>query len=116
MKVLVKDIKDFEKQVKEINEEYTIDIQYWVIYGKPAIRKIYRKGDEFIELAIYYNYRKDLVAKITKNRVISENENCMMSSPYQTIKEEFTEVKQASKKNLLEKARELKNIQLESYI
>ena len=115
MKVLIKDYKEFDEQLKSINENYKTDIQYWVCYGKPAIRKIARNNNEFIELAIYYNYKKDLVSKITKNRIISENDGCMMSSPYLTIKEEFTTVKTASKKNLLEKAKELNNINLEQY-
>lgn len=116
MKVLVKDIKDFENKLKELNKDYTVDIQYWACYGKPSARMIHRKNNEFIELAIYYNYKKDLVVKITKNRIISENEGCMMSTPIQTIMEDFTQVKQASKKNILEKANELKNINLEQYI
>lgn len=115
MKVLVKDIKEFRENLKNIDDEMEVDVQYWVCYGKPAARKICRNGNEFVELSIYYNYKKDLVAKITKNRIISENENCMMSSPYKTIKEEFTEVKQASKKNILEKVKELKSIDLKQY-
>ena len=116
MKVLVKDIKEFKDELKGIDEGFNVDVQYWVIYGKPAARKIYREGEYFTELAIYYNYKKDLVAKITKNRIVSENENGMMTTPILTIKEEFTEVKQASKKNILEKVRELKNIDLKQYI
>lgn len=116
MKVLMKDYKDFNDKLKKIDEGFNIDIQYWVIYGKPSVRKIERKEDEFVELSIYYNYKKELVSKITKNRIVSENENCMMSTPYLTIKEEFQEVKQASKKNILEKVNELKNIDLKQYI
>ena len=116
MKVLVKDIKEFRNKLKSIDNEMEVDIQYWVCYGKPAARKQLRKDNEFIELAIYYNYKKDLVSRITRNRIISEGEDCMMSTPLETIQEEFTEVKQASKKNILEKVNELKNIKLESYI
>lgn len=116
MKVLVKDYKQFNDKLKNIDNEFDIDINYWVIWGRPAVRKQYRKGEEFVELSIYYNCNKELVSKITKNRIVSENENCMMSTPYLTIKEEFQEVKQASKKNILEKVNELKNIKLESYI
>ena len=116
MKVLVKDIKEFRDKLKSIDNEMEVDVQYWVCYGKPAARKEVRNGDQFIELAIYYNYRKDLVAKITRNRIISENEGCRMSSPIETLQEEFQHVKQASKKNILEKVNELKNIKLESYI
>ena len=65
MKVLVKDIREFEEKLKGIDAGFNVDIQYWVCYGKPAARKEVRNGDQFIELAIYYNYRKDLVAKIT---------------------------------------------------
>lgn len=116
MKILVKDIKQFDEELRAIDEGFKVDVQFWVIYGKPAARKIYKENDYFIELAIYYNYKKDLVAKITKNRIISENENAMMSTPVLTIKEDFAEVKQASKKNILEKVRELKNIDLKQYI
>lgn len=116
MGVLIKDYKNLDEKVKEIDKEFNVDLQYWVIYGKPAARKIYRVNDEFIELAIYYNYCKDLVVKITKNRIVSENEGCTMSTPIKTIKEEFLKVKQASKKNILEQIEKCKNIDLKQFI
>lgn len=116
MKVLVKDYKEFKEKLESIDPEFEVDLQYWVCYGKPAARKKARKENLFVELSIYYNYKKDLVSRITKNRIISENEGCMMSTPYETIKEEFAEVKQASKKNILEKVEELKNIDLFQYL
>lgn len=116
MKVLVKDIKEFRDKLKSIDDGMEVDVQYWVCYGKPAARKRFRKDNEFIELAIYYNYKHDLVSRITRNRIISENESGMMTTQLETIQEDFQQVKQASKKNILEKVNELKNIKLESYI
>lgn len=116
MKVLVKDYKEFKDKLKNIDDEFEVDINYWVIWGKPAARKQYRKGDEFIEIAIYYNYQKDLVTRISKNRVLSEGEGCIMTTPIQTIQEDFEKVKQASKKNILEKVAQVKNIDLKQWI
>jgi len=115
MSVKVKEYKEFQEKLKNIDPGFEVDIQFWIFHGKPAAVKRYRKDNEFIELSIYYNYKKDLVSKITKNRIISENEGCMMSTPYETIKEEFEEVKQASKKNILKKVEEFKNIDLKQF-
>ena len=60
MSVLMKDIKKFNDQLKEIDPNMEVDVQFWVFHGKPAARKTERNGDHFIELAIYYNYKKDI--------------------------------------------------------
>ena len=114
--VKISEIKDFKKQLKEIDENFEVDIQYWVCYGKAAARKEVRKDNEFVELSIYYNYKKDLVCKISKNKIVSENEGCRLSTEISRIKEDFIQVKQASKKNILEKVKELKDINLTQYI
>ena len=118
MKVLVKDIKDFRQKLKNIGEDYEVDVQFWVMYGKPSIKKqlFYNNNENLLELSIYYNYKKDLFIKIAKNRVVSKNDNYYMTTEIERIKEDFIQVKQASKKNLLEKAEELKNIRLEDFI
>lgn len=116
MSVLMKDIKKFNDQLKEIDPNMEVDVQFWVFHGKPAARKAERNGDHFIELAIYYNYKKDLVVKVSKNKIISEGDGCMLSTETERIKEEFTQVNQASKKNILQKVAELKNLNLKEYI
>ena len=112
----IKDLREFDKKVKEIDPEFGADYQFMIFHKTPAARKQYKKDGYFIEIAIYYNYLKQLVTKISKNRIISEDNTGMMSTTIQTIQEDFEQVKQQSKKNVLDKIQQVKNINLEVYL
>lgn len=110
------ELRKFDETIKGIDPEFTADYQFMIFHKTPAARKQYTKDGEFIEIAIYYNYMKKLVTRITKNKIISQNDGCMLSTVLETIKEEFEDVKQQSKKNVLEKIQQVKNIDLKAYL
>jgi hypothetical protein len=112
----IKELRDFNEKIKEIDPDFEVDAQFMIFHNTPAARKQYRENDYFIEIAIYYNYMKNLVTRISKNKVLSDGDGCMLSTSVETIKEEFQEVKQQSKKNVLAKIQEVKNIDLKALI
>lgn len=112
----IKELRDFDEKIKEIDPDFEVDAQFMIFHHTPAARKQYKKDDCFIEIAIYYNYLKQLVTRISKNRIISEDDGCMLSTSIETIKEEFENVKQQSKKNVLEKIQQVKNEDLKAYL
>ena len=46
MSVLMKDIKKFNDQLKEIDPNMEVDVQFWVFHGKPAAKKTYFKKSQ----------------------------------------------------------------------
>lgn len=112
----IKELRDFNEKIKAIDPGFEVDAQFMIFHHTPAARKQYRENDHFIEIAIYYNYMKNLVTRISKNKVLSESDGCMLSTVTETIKEEFQEVTQQSKKNVLAKIQEVKNIDLKALI
>lgn len=112
----IKELRDFNEKIKAIDPGFEVDAQYMIFHHTPAARKQYKKDGYFVEIAIYYNYMKNLVTRISKNRIISEGDGCMLSTSIETIKEEFQEVTQQSKKNVLAKIQEVKNIDLKALI